>query len=131
MSMMRALSVLQPWAWLIVNGYKDVENRTWKLDYRGPLVIHAGKKCSNQQDDDYQDVRHLFPHITMPPLREMGFGGIVGKVIVRGCVTESESPWFRGRYGFVLTDPKRCRFVSVRGQLGLFPVNAAQVIVEP
>jgi hypothetical protein len=30
-----ALSVRQPWAWLIVNGYKDVENRSWTTHYRG------------------------------------------------------------------------------------------------
>ena len=29
---MKALSIRQPWAWLIVNGYKDVENRTWGPD---------------------------------------------------------------------------------------------------
>ena len=30
-----ALSIRQPWAWLIVNGYKDIENRDWKTHYRG------------------------------------------------------------------------------------------------
>jgi ASCH domain-containing protein len=126
--MLRALSILQPWAWLIVNGYKDIENRTWRLDYRGSLVVHAGKKCGHEQLDDYMHVQHKFPHIKMPPIREMGFGGIVGQVLVTDCVTASESPWFNGPYGFVLSDAKRCRFVSVPGRLGLFPVNAQQVI---
>lgn len=38
-----ALTVQQPWAWLIVKGYKPIENRTWRTDFRGRLVIHAGK----------------------------------------------------------------------------------------
>lgn len=29
------LSIRQPWAWLIVNGYKDIENRTWPTHFRG------------------------------------------------------------------------------------------------
>lgn len=37
---MRALTVQQPWAWAIVHGGKDVENRTQAWSYRGPLAIH-------------------------------------------------------------------------------------------
>jgi hypothetical protein len=37
-----ALSVRQPWAWLIVNGLKDIENRPRRTLHRGPLLIHAG-----------------------------------------------------------------------------------------
>ncbi len=38
---MKALTVRQPFASLIVDGYKTIENRTWKTDYKGPLAIHA------------------------------------------------------------------------------------------
>ncbi|MFA5377738.1 MAG: ASCH domain-containing protein [Dehalococcoidia bacterium] len=38
---MECISVKQPWAALIVCGAKDVENRTWKTDYRGRILIHA------------------------------------------------------------------------------------------
>src|SRR5215472_1457845 len=41
---MKALSVRQPWAWLIVNGYKPVENRNWLTKFRGRLLIHAGQR---------------------------------------------------------------------------------------
>ena len=41
---MKAITVRQPWAWAILHGGKDVENRTRNIagSYRGPLVIHAG-----------------------------------------------------------------------------------------
>lgn len=41
---MRAITVRQPWAWAIIHGGKDVENRTRNIagTYRGPLAIHAG-----------------------------------------------------------------------------------------
>src|SRR5216683_3431530 len=41
---MKALSIQQPFAWLIVNGYKDIENRTWNTNYKGFVLIHAGKQ---------------------------------------------------------------------------------------
>ena len=36
-----ALSIQQPWAWFIVNGYKDVENRTWSTKFRGRPMTTA------------------------------------------------------------------------------------------
>lgn len=39
---MKTLSVHQPWASMIVKGIKNIENRTWKTDYRGKILIHAG-----------------------------------------------------------------------------------------
>jgi hypothetical protein len=41
---MRILTVRQPWAWAIIHGYKDVENRVTNIagDYTGPMAIHAG-----------------------------------------------------------------------------------------
>ena len=38
---MKVIVVRQPWAWLIVHGYKDIENRSWKTRYRGTLLIQA------------------------------------------------------------------------------------------
>jgi hypothetical protein len=40
---MKALTICQPYAHLIVRGEKRVENRTWPTRYTGPLAIHAGK----------------------------------------------------------------------------------------
>jgi hypothetical protein len=40
---MKALTILQPYASLIASGRKWVENRNWYTNYRGPLAIHAGK----------------------------------------------------------------------------------------
>ncbi|WP_229215634.1 ASCH domain-containing protein [Duganella sp. CY15W] len=40
---MKALSIRQPWAWLIVNGYKDIENRSWSTNVRGKVLVHASK----------------------------------------------------------------------------------------
>ncbi len=49
---MKALSIMQPWAWLIVNGHKDIENRNWPTRFRGPVYIHAGKKIDGDAASD-------------------------------------------------------------------------------
>jgi hypothetical protein len=36
---LKAISIRQPWAWLIVNGYKDIENRIWAAKLRGPVLM--------------------------------------------------------------------------------------------
>lgn len=41
---MKALSFRHPWAWLIVAGYKDIENRSWPTNFRGRVYIHASRK---------------------------------------------------------------------------------------
>jgi ASCH domain len=40
---MKAPSIRQRWAWLIVNGHKDIENRAWPTKFRGRVLIHASK----------------------------------------------------------------------------------------
>jgi hypothetical protein len=49
----RVLTVRQPWAWAIVHGGKDVENRTRNLAgaYRGPVAIHAGLTDAIRDND--------------------------------------------------------------------------------
>lgn len=114
---MKALSIKQPWAWLIVNGHKTIENRDWATWFRGPLLIHTGKTI------DYEGilwVRRHFPAIALPEFFDIG--GIVGEATIVACVTESDSPWFVGRYGFVLRDARPLPFRAIRGQLGLFEV---------
>lgn len=49
---MKALTIRQPWADLIASGEKQIENRTWQTDYRGPLAIHAGRTVNWHQCPD-------------------------------------------------------------------------------
>lgn len=118
--MAKALSILQPWAWLIVNRHKEIENRRWPTRYRGRLLVHAGKKWGREQREDMEWVRENFPHIVLPQTFELG--GIVGETRIVACVTRSISRWFFGPYGFELADSRPLPFVPLRGQLGMFEV---------
>ena len=112
-----ALSVQQPWAWLIVNGYKPVENRSWPTKVRGWVGIHAGLKYDMEGDSWVRDV---FPEIPLPPVAEIERGGIVGRVRLTGCVEDHDSPWFFGPYGFTLEGGEPLPFRPCRGRLGFF-----------
>lgn len=46
---MKALSLWQPWASAIAVGSKRIETRSWPTSYRGPLAIHAAKRCPKDE----------------------------------------------------------------------------------
>lgn len=64
---MRILTVRQPWAWAIIHGGKDVENRVRNIagDYRGPVAIHVAGKYAEYADstalDDATELWHDQP----------------------------------------------------------------------
>lgn len=45
---MKTLTLIQPWATLIMLGEKKIETRSWSTRYRGKLAIHAGKKIDKE-----------------------------------------------------------------------------------
>lgn len=120
---MIALSIRQPWAWLILHGGKDVENRQWPTKYRGRILIHASKGVTRAEHEDAEDFalcrRGVRPS-PFPKWKDYPLGGIVGEVEIIDCVTASDSPWFVGAFGFVLRNPKVLPFTPYRGALGFF-----------
>jgi ASCH domain len=119
----KALSIRQPWAWLIVSGYKDIENRTWETLYRGRVMVHAGKSMTRAEYDDCDNFVAQYA-IDLPPFKKLVRGGIVGSVEIVACTRASDSRWFVGPFGFVLRQPRLEKFREVRGRLGLFEVPA-------
>lgn len=126
MNVMKCLSVRQPWAWLLVHGWKNIENRTWYAGVRGRVLIHAGKTMTR---DEYQACRLFmeckgmtvpgFPEFNSP---ELSKGGIVGSVEILDCVTRHHSEWFEGPYGFICDLGTPMPFIPCRGALGFFEV---------
>jgi len=137
---MKAISIRQPYAYAITRGFKLVENRSWPTHFRGPVLIHAGKK---EESDDVESVIRSIASSANMPDREIAatytkcrrLGGIVGAARIVNCVTESDDPWFYGPYGFVLDSPvPTIDFVPCKGALGFFEVPAAvisKVVLPP
>ncbi len=115
------LTIKQPWAWLIVSGYKDIENRDWQTGIRGRFLVHAAKTMN---PDDYAIAAGILeqthPGARLPSEGELLKGGVIGEATIVDCVCDSTSPWFFGRYGFVLERQRMLEYIPMRGQLGFF-----------
>lgn len=113
---MKCLSLKPPWPYAIFHLGKDVENRPWPIQYRGPLLIHSSKTW-DQKGYDFLTRRDEY----VPSKDHHVFGAIVGQVELIGCVDQSDSEWFYGDYGFELARPVEFRRpIPWRGQLGIF-----------
>lgn len=104
----KALSVLQPYPHHIFHDGKDVENRDWPTKGRGWFIIHAGKSTRELAASQ----------------ADLPRGGFVGMARIVDCVTEMDSKWFFGRYGFVLRDAFPFPLIPYKGQLGFFRPDA-------
>lgn len=123
----KAISIRQPWAWLILNAGKDIENRDWRTSYRGPILIHASKGMTHAEYKNAVETARMarrvlgcVPGLMMPAFADLERGGIVGQVEIADCVSHSVSPWFFGTYGFVLRNPTPLPFRACAGKLGIF-----------
>ena len=52
---MKAITILQPYASLIVAGAKQYETRSWDTPYRGIIAIHAGKNKPFEYGGELRD----------------------------------------------------------------------------
>lgn len=107
---MKAISIKQPWASLIVHGIKDIENRTWVCPqkYIGKRVlIHAsaGNKFNINLNDEQMIA--AFPLISKKSVLEhWDFGAIIGSVKIVSCVQNHSSVWAeKGVFNWVLSEP--------------------------
>lgn len=114
-----ALSIRQPWAWLIVRGHKDIENRVWSTNLRGRILIHAGKGYGREGEEDREFVMGEFG-IAIPSKADLEFGGIVGHADLVDCVHESRSRWFNGPFGLVFANAAPRPFEPRIGALNFF-----------
>ena len=114
---MKALSIRQPWVYLIMQGGKDIENRTWRTNHRGTILVHAAKGMTRKE---YNAVNEWS---CLPPYELLERGGIVGTVEIVDCVAQSDSSWFSGPFGFVLRNPQPLPFRPYLGELGFFNVT--------
>lgn len=117
--LVKAVSIRQPWAWLVAHGHKTVENRPWRTRFRGRLLIHAGGKPAKGSAEIRRLVRERFG-IEIPDGLPMG--GIVGAVDVVDCVEASLDPWFEGPFGWLLSHAEPIPFRPLPGQLSIFEV---------
>jgi len=119
----KALTIKQPWAWAIIHAGKNVENRTWHTDYRGPLAIHAGLAAARAYHAWAQGWMAAIG-VEAPELDELSRGCVLGTVELVDCVRDSGSRWaMPDCWHWVLTNPRPCEPRFVRGSLGLWTLG--------
>lgn len=126
---MKAITIKQPWATLIAEGYKKYEFRTWKTKYRGDILIHAGKGIDKK-------AMERFKHLNL----EYPVGKIIAKAIITDCVkvddrlrdvlakkdpivykgviNKTSNDW--DGYGFKLENIEKINPIEVNGKLSLW-----------
>lgn len=113
----KAVTILQPWAHLIVHGDKRVENRTWKTDHRGPLYIHAGKSRQHCEGIDTSG---------------MAFGAVVAIANLVDClyITHIRAGKYAEKYPWLLTHEHThgpyCWILESVSPIGPWPWKGAQ-----
>jgi len=132
---LKALSMMQPYAWLFANGYLTIDDRTWSTLYRGVLAIHASKGFH----DRYYAFLKARTTIPLPEPLEFEHGGVVGYANLTQCIEPTAPIGTRmtqldlkrshfgapGHYGFLLEGAEPTTFVKVRGNRGLFDIPDA------
>ncbi|MCI9084584.1 MAG: ASCH domain-containing protein [Bacilli bacterium] len=124
---MKVITVKQPFASLIAAGLKDYEFRTWKTNYRGEILIHAGKGIDKEAMKKFEHFGLDYP-----------LGCIIAKAVITDCVfiddnmrdklknknsliysdVVNDDSW--SGYGFKLENIRRTEPININGQLGLW-----------
>lgn len=95
---MKALSIKQPWASLIAHGIKDIENRTWKTNFRGRIYIHASgiavKEKFSALNKEQRFTAETHPNdFKALYFDDLPISAIIGEVDIVDCVINHESIW--------------------------------------
>jgi hypothetical protein len=120
----KALTIRQPWAHAVVHLGKDVENRSWRANYKGLVLIHA----SARPERDPRELLALY--MAQPPspetLDRLPTGCIVGVADLFDYVRDSGSKWaIKRQWHWLLRNVRPIRPVPCAGRLGLWTPSAA------
>ena len=136
---MKVLSLLQPWATLVVTGVKKYEVRSWQTKHRGALLIHASaKKPSRRERLFFEQADYFRDYIDS--MNHLPYGAIIGPVnlvdihetgwLLQHMEAHRFHNWSRelafddyspGRYAWQLSEAKGLEYVlPLKGTLGLW-----------
>ena len=123
---MKVITIKQPFASLIAEGYKEYEFRSWKSSYRGELYIHAGQGIDKEAMKRFEYLNLEYPT-----------GQIIAKCNMTDCVLiddkmkeflkEKDPIVYKGvltttekTYGFQLEKVEKIKPIPTKGKLSLW-----------
>ena len=136
----KALSLKQPYAWLIANGYLLVDDRSWGTQYRGPVLIHASQGVYAE----YYDYLCTHTDIPLPGKDKLERGGVVGIANLVLCcrpdnlpasISREQRAHFNGvhqqYFGFLFEQATPIALLPCRGKLGMFDIDLDTLLATP
>jgi hypothetical protein len=129
--MMKVITIRQPFASLIIAGFKRYETRSWQTSYHGPLLIHAST-AKPLGAFFGANLGTLVENLLACSLDDLPCGRIVGAVDLVNCfrcteftpdpMEEAIGYWRANYYAWMLANPIPRRSVRIRGQLGIWTI---------
>lgn len=139
---MWALTLRQPWAWMVVHGRKDLENRSWVnkivfelIHFQKELAIHAGFGMTRlEYVEAVGFAKQEDPELRVPRAEELQFGQVIGTVRIAELVPkEHYGPPGRkdhvrwhlpGQWGWKLADRRALPFpIAMGGKQGFWKLE--------
>lgn len=135
---MKVISIKQPWASLIANNIKNIENRTWRTNFRGRILIHATIRpvfnktpfellTKKQLKQVHEKYGYFFPWWEPK-------GAILGEVDIIDCVQNHPSIWAeKDCWNWVLANPVLYHepILNVKGKLSFWEYDLPDHIHVP
>ncbi|MFA4826593.1 MAG: ASCH domain-containing protein [Methanoregula sp.] len=138
----KAISIWQPWASLIAVVAKKFETRSWKTNYRGPLLICAAKKPFNSFHFSATFVDAAQKALPYPiGGYQIPYGKAVAIADLTACLTtfNYQTDWIGleatfgdfslGRYAWKLENVRAIKPFPVKGRQGLFDVEVPERLI--
>lgn len=125
---MKALSLKQPWAELLIQGKKKIEIRKWNTSFRGKFLVHASKNPDKEALERFN-------------MKGLSYGVIIGTAELKDVKKYNDEEEFQkdkdshladssfGLYGFIIENPKRIKPVEYKGMLNFW--NGPDLTIVP
>lgn len=143
---MKCLSVVQPWASLIVRGAKRFETRSWCTSHRGLLAIHAARTFPEPARAlcGEEPFRSILADMGVKSWFDLPSAAVLGTVRLVDCVPAREEMRFsaldlalgdfrRGRWAWKMTEPVALpQPLRLAGRLGVYDIpDLESAVISP
>ena len=125
---MKIITLKQPWATLIAEGYKDYEFRTWNTKYRGEILIHAGIAIDKPAMKKFEYLNLEYPIskiVTKVTIVDtIKLNSDIAKKILTKTNTYDENNYNRDDYAWQLTNVQKINSDPIiKGQLSIWNID--------
>ena len=124
---MKVLTLKQPWATLIAEGIKKYEFRSWKTNYRGKILIHAGASFDRYKMEELKNLNLEYPTKRIIAEVELEDCLELDNKLNKEIIAENNIAYgskFRTGYAWKLKNVKKINsHTEIKGKLGLWNID--------